>query len=173
MKLPLQQVSLDVWDKKYRLRDIKGNPVDKDMEATIERVATALADVEKPEDRLRVRADFIWAMNNGATPAGRIMANAGAGEHKPATSTINCTVSATIPDSMEGILEQLKNAGLTLKAGCGIGYDFSTLRPRNDLVAGAGAHTSGPISFMDIYDRMCSTISSAGGRRGRMCASPV
>ena len=166
MGVQLQQVSQDVWDKKYRLRDIEGTPIDKDIQATIERVARALADVELPDKREVMYKDFLWAMTNGAIPAGRIMANAGAGEHKPATSTINCTVSATIPDSMEGILEQLKNAGLTLKAGCGIGYDFSTLRPRNDLVAGAGAYTSGPISFMDIYDRMCNTISSAGGRRG-------
>ncbi|MGH8369783.1 MAG: LAGLIDADG family homing endonuclease, partial [Gammaproteobacteria bacterium] len=92
--------------------------------------------------------------------------NAGALEHKPATSTINCTVSGTIRDSMDDILGKVHEAGLTLKAGCGIGYEFSTMRPRGAYVAGAGAYTSGPLSFMDIYDKMCFTVSSAGGRRG-------
>jgi len=94
------------------------------------------------------------------------MSNAGAREHKPATSTINCTVSGTIGDSMQDILTKVHEAGLTLKAGCGIGYEFSTLRPKGAYVSGAGAHTSGPMSFMDIYDKMCFTVSSAGGRRG-------
>jgi ribonucleoside-diphosphate reductase alpha chain len=102
----------------------------------------------------------------GAIPAGRITSNAGAQEHKPATSTINCTVSGTIRDSMDDILGKVHEAGLTLKAGCGIGYEFSTLRPRGAYVSGAGAYTSGPLSFMDIYDKMCFTVSSAGGRRG-------
>ncbi|HXH01040.1 MAG TPA: adenosylcobalamin-dependent ribonucleoside-diphosphate reductase, partial [Xanthomonadaceae bacterium] len=109
---------------------------------------------------------FLWALRRGAIPAGRITSNAGALAHKPATSTINCTVSGTIEDSMDGILEKVHEAGLTLKAGCGIGYEFSTLRPRGAFVAGAGAYTSGPMSFMDIYDKMCFTVSSAGGRRG-------
>ena len=109
---------------------------------------------------------FLWALRNGAIPAGRITSNAGAFEHKPATSTINCTVSGTIEDSMDDILGKVHEAGLTLKAGCGIGYDFSTLRPRGAFVSGAGAYTSGPLSFMDIYDKMCFTVSSAGGRRG-------
>ena len=101
-----------------------------------------------------------------ADGAGRITSNAGAQEHKPATSTINCTVSGTIKDSMDGILDKVHEAGLTLKAGCGIGYQSSTLRPRGAYVSGAGAYTSGPLSFMDIYDKMCFTVSSAGGRRG-------
>ena len=89
---------------------------------------------------------------------------------KPATSTINCTVSGIIHDSMDDILAKVHEAGLTLKAGCGIGYEFSTLRPRGAYVSGAGAHTSGPLSFMDIYDKMCFTVSSAGGRRARRWA---
>ena len=109
---------------------------------------------------------FLWALRRGAIPAGRITSNAGALEHKPATSTINCTVSGTIRDSMDDILGKVHEAGLTLKAGCGIGYEFSTLRPRGAYVSGAGAYTSGPLSFMDIYDKMCFTVSSAGGRRG-------
>jgi len=101
-----------------------------------------------------------------AFDGGAITSNAGALEHKPATSTINCTVSGTIEDSMDDILDKVHEAGLTLKAGCGIGYEFSTLRPRGAYVSGAGAYTSGPLSFMDIYDKMCFTVSSAGGRRG-------
>ena len=94
------------------------------------------------------------------------MANAGAEQYKPGTSLINCTVSDTIPDSMEGIFRVLEEAALTLKAGCGTGYEFSTLRPKGAIVSGVGASTSGPMSFADIYDAMCKTISSAGGRRG-------
>ncbi len=106
---------------------------------------------------------------NGAVPAGRIISNAGADEQKPTASTINCTVSATIEDSMQGIVggEAVSKASLTLKAGCGIGYDFSTIRPDGGFVAGAGATTSGPpLPFMDIFDTMCKTVSSSGGRRG-------
>jgi len=164
--IPLQPASLDIWDKKYRLKDKSGNPVDADIEATYRRVAKALAEVEEPGKREFWFNRFIWALQHGAIPAGRIISNAGAGEHKPATSTINCTVSGTIPDSMDGILTMVKEAGLTLKAGCGIGYEFSTLRPKGAYVSGAGAYTSGPMSFMDIYDKMCFTVSSAGGRRG-------
>jgi ribonucleoside-diphosphate reductase alpha chain len=91
--------------------------------------------------------------------------------YKPATSTINCTVSGTIVDSMDDILNKNHEAGMTLKAGCGIGYEFSTLRPKGAYVSGAGAHTSGPLSFMDIYDSMCFTVSSAGGRRGAQMAT--
>ena len=109
---------------------------------------------------------FLWALRRGAIPAGRVTSNAGALEHKPATSTINCTVSGTIRDSMDDILSKVHEAGLTLKAGCGIGYEHSTLRPRGAYVSGAGAYTSGPLSFMDIFDKMCFTVSSAGGRRG-------
>ena len=130
-------------------------------------MARALAEVEQtPEKRDQWFEEFLWALRSGAIPAGRVVSNAGAREHKPATSTINCTVSGAIPDSMQGILSKTHEAGLTLKAGCGIGYEFSTLRPKGAFVSGAGAYTSGPLSFMDIYDAMCFTVSSAGGRRG-------
>jgi len=162
----LQPASEDIWDKKYRLKDKHGNAVDPDIDGTYKRVARALADVENKDLRDKWYERFLWALRNGAIPAGRIISNAGAQEHKPATSTINCTVSGTIPDSMQGILEKNLEAGLTLKAGCGIGYEFSTLRPRGAYVSGAGAYTSGPLSFMDIFDKMCFTVSSAGGRRG-------
>jgi ribonucleoside-diphosphate reductase alpha chain len=165
--VPMQPASLDIWDKKYRLKTKQGEALDADIDGTYQRVARALADAETTaEKRAYWYERFVWALRRGAIPAGRITSNAGAQEHKPATSTINCTVSGTIEDSMDGILDKVHEAGLTLKAGCGIGYEFSTLRPRGAFVAGAGAYTSGPMSFMDIYDKMCFTVSSAGGRRG-------
>ena len=164
--IELQPASEEIWDTKYRLKTKDGKPVDQDIQATYQRVARALADVEKPDKREHWYERFVWALQRGAIPAGRIMSNAGAQAHKPATSTINCTVSGTIGDSMNNILNKVHEAGLTLKAGCGIGYEFSTLRPKGAYVSGAGAYTSGPLSFMDIYDRMCFTVSSAGGRRG-------
>ncbi|MGY6520054.1 MAG: adenosylcobalamin-dependent ribonucleoside-diphosphate reductase [Lysobacteraceae bacterium] len=165
--IPLQPASLDIWDKKYRLKTKLGEPVDQSIDDTFQRVARALAGVEAtPETRKYWFERFVWALRRGAIPAGRITSNAGALAHKPATSTINCTVSGTIGDSMDGILDKVHEAGLTLKAGCGIGYEFSTLRPKGAYVSGAGAYTSGPMSFMDIYDKMCFTVSSAGGRRG-------
>jgi ribonucleoside-diphosphate reductase alpha chain len=165
--IPLQPASYDIWDKKYRLKAKTGEPVDGNVDETYQRVARALAEVEAtPALREHWFERFLWALRRGAIPAGRITSNAGALEHKPATSTINCTVSGTIHDSMDDILEKVHEAGLTLKAGCGIGYEFSTLRPRGAYVSGAGAYTSGPLSFMDIYDKMCFTVSSAGGRRG-------
>jgi ribonucleoside-diphosphate reductase alpha chain len=164
--IPFQEASYDIWDKKYRLIAKDGSPIDKSMDDTYKRVARALADVESVELREQWYESFLWALRHGAIPAGRVTSNAGALEHKPATSTINCTVSGTIRDSMDDILNKVHEAGLTLKAGCGIGYEFSTLRPRGAYVSGAGAYTSGPLSFMDIYDKMCFTVSSAGGRRG-------
>ena len=169
-KVAMQSVSVDIWDKKYRLKKKDGNFVDETIQDTYERVAEALADVE-PSNKKEWKENFLWALQHGAIPAGRITSNAGAKEHKPATSTINCTVSGAVQDSMTDILDKVHEAGLTLKAGCGIGYEFSTLRPKGAFVAGAGAYTSGPLSFMDIYDRMCFTVSSAGGRRGAQMAT--
>ncbi|MGN5259249.1 adenosylcobalamin-dependent ribonucleoside-diphosphate reductase [Aeromonas hydrophila] len=162
--IPLQETSFEIWDSKYRLKSKDGVPIDGTIDETYQRVAHALASQESQPDAWY--EPFLWALRNGAIPAGRITSNAGAFEHKPATSTINCTVSGTIEDSMDDILGKVHEAGLTLKAGCGIGYDFSTLRPRGAFVSGAGAYTSGPLSFMDIYDKMCFTVLSAGGRRG-------
>ena len=171
-EIPWQEASQDIWDSKYRLKDATGKPVDADLHATFVRVAKALSLVEEGTKKQQHWYErFLWALDNGAIPAGRITSNAGALAHKPATSTINCTVSATVEDSMHEILGKVHEAGLTLKAGCGIGYDFSTLRPRNAFVNGAGANTSGPLSFMDIYDSMCRTVASAGGRRGAQMAT--
>ncbi len=165
--IPFQDASLDIWDTKYRLKTKDGTALDSTIDETYQRVARALSEVETGKAKQEhCYKEFLWALRQGAIPAGRIVSNAGALAHKPATSTINCTVSGTIEDSMDDILHKVHEAGLTLKAGCGIGYEFSTLRPKNAYVCGAGAYTSGPLSFMDIYDKMCFTISSAGGRRG-------
>lgn len=169
--IPMQDTSLDIWTSKYQLKTKTGEAVDKDINATYHRVAVALSQVENKDVRAEHMKSFAWALKNGAIPAGRITSNAGAEAHKPATSTINCTVSGSVQDSMNDILEKNHEAGLTLKAGCGIGYEFSTLRPKGAYVAGAGATTSGPLSFMDIFDRMCFTVSSAGGRRGAQMAT--
>ncbi len=166
-EIPFQDASIDIWDTKYRLKTKEGEALDANMDETYQRVARALSQVEtgKAKQELNYQ-EFFWALRQGAIPAGRIVSNAGALAHKPATSTINCTVSGIVADSMDDILHKVHEAGLTLKAGCGIGYEFSTLRPKDAYVSGAGAYTSGPLSFMDIYDKMCFTVSSAGGRRG-------
>ncbi|MAI41607.1 MAG: ribonucleoside-diphosphate reductase, adenosylcobalamin-dependent [Gammaproteobacteria bacterium] len=170
-EIKFQETSLDIWESKYCLKTKKGDWVDKGIEDTYKRVAVALSEVEEKGIRDEWQEKFLWALRQGVIPAGRIISNAGAQEHKPATSTINCTVSGTINDSMEDILHKNVEAGLTLKAGCGIGYEFSTLRPKGAYVSGAGAYTSGPLSFMDIYDKTCFTVSSAGGRRGAQMAT--
>ncbi len=171
-EIALQDASADIWDTKYRLKTKHGEAVDASIEDTYRRVAKALSDVEKDEVTQKEWCErFLWALRRGAIPAGRIISNAGALAHKPSTSTINCTVSGIIKDSMDDILGKVHEAGLTLKAGCGIGYEYSTLRPRGAYVSGAGALTSGPLSFMDIYDKMCFTVSSAGGRRGAQMAT--
>jgi ribonucleoside-diphosphate reductase alpha chain len=165
--IAFQDASVDIWDTKYRLKAKDGTALDATMDETYQRVAKALSQVEKTKAKQdKHYKEFLWALRQGVIPAGRIISNAGAKEHKPSTSTINCTVSGTIIDSMDDILAKVHEAGLTLKAGCGIGYEHSTLRPKNAYVSGAGAYTSGPLSFMDIYDKMCFTVSSAGGRRG-------
>ena len=170
--IPLQAASQDIWETKYQLKAKDGTPIDNTIDETYQRIARALADVEVTDDLRELwHREFLWALRHGAIPAGRITSNAGAQQHKPATSTINCTVSGTVQDSMDNILDKVHEAGLTLKAGCGIGYEFSTLRPRGAYVSGAGAYTSGPLSFMDIYDKMCFTVSSAGGRRGAQMAT--
>jgi len=172
VEIQLQDASLDIWDTKYRLKTKSGEAVDANIDETFQRVAKALSSVEKGKGKQeQYYQEFLWALRQGVIPAGRIISNAGAQDHKPATSTINCTVSGSIQDSMDDILAKVHEAGLTLKAGCGIGYEFSTLRPKDAYVSGAGAYTSGPLSFMDIYDKMCFTVSSAGGRRGAQMAT--
>ena len=140
-EITVQPASLDIWNAKYRLSSKDGTCIDTTIDETYMRVAVALAEVEEESQRDRWYSEFLWALRSGAIPAGRIISNAGAQEHKPATSTINCTVSGTVADSMDNILNKVHEAGLTLKAGCGIGYEFSTLRPKGAYVTGAGSFT--------------------------------
>ena len=166
--LPLQMGSMDTWETKYQLQTKEGIKIDLTVDDTFKRVAKALASVES--DPSHWEEQFLWALRNGAIPAGRSLSNLGAEEHKPSASSINCTVSDTIEDSIEGILASVRDAGITLSAGCGIGYEFSTIRPSGAMVSGVGATTTGAIPFMDIFDKMCFTIASAGGRRGAQTA---
>ena len=169
--VPLQPSSASIWAERYQLHNADGEPVDASVEAMFDRVARALAGVEVPEKRAEVEREFRWALAHGAVPAGRILANAGAEDRQSRTTLINCTVSRTIHDSLQAILDANTAAGLTLKAGAGIGYDFSTLRPKGAPVAGLGAPTNGPVAFMQIFDQTCKTIGAAGGRRGAQMAT--
>ena len=165
--ISFQEASFDIWDKKYRLTAKDGSPIDRSMDDTYKRVARALADVEAEELREQWNESFLWALRHGAIPAGRVTSNAGALDHKPATSTINCTVSGTIRDSMDDILNKVHEAGLTLKAGCGIGYEFSTLAPAWRVRIGRGALIRRVLCRSWIFTTRCVfTVSSAGGRRG-------
>ena len=160
-------IAQSIWDMKYRLKTPSGEPVDKTIKDTMRRVAKALAKQEnKPKewaDRFyRVMADFHFL------PAGRILAGAGANRK---VTLFNCFVMGSIPDDMNGIFESLKESAVTMQHGGGIGYDFSTLRPKGAPVCGVGADASGPLSFMDVWDSMCRTIMSAGHRRGAMMAT--
>ena len=162
----ISAISQQIWDMKYRLKAADGAPVDKTVEDTFRRVARALAQPERDpaawEDR------FFDAMSDFKfLPAGRIIS--GAGTDRDVT-LFNCFVMGAIPDDMGGIFTALREAALTMQQGGGIGYDFSTLRPKGAPVKGVGADASGPLSFMDVWDAMCRTIMSAGSRRGAMMA---
>ncbi len=163
----LAPISHQIWDMKYRLRDDSGQPVDNTIAESWTRVAEAVAEVEAEPDRWAaafrgILADFRFL------PAGRILAGAGSPRR---VTLFNCFVMGRIPDDMSSIFESLREAALTLQQGGGIGYDFSTLRPKGALVRGVGADASGPLSFMDVWDAMCRTIMSAGSRRGAMMAT--
>ena len=160
-------IAEQIWDMKYRLKEADGTPIDASVEDTWRRIARALAVVEKDpalwEERFYAALDGFKFL-----PAGRITAGAGTGR---AVTLFNCFVMGTIPDTMAGIFEALKEAALTMQQGGGIGYDFSTIRPRGAEVKGVAADASGPLSFMDVWDAMCRTIMSAGSRRGAMMAT--
>ncbi|HEY3911809.1 MAG TPA: adenosylcobalamin-dependent ribonucleoside-diphosphate reductase [Stellaceae bacterium] len=165
-------ISQRIWDMKYRLRapangEMPGEPVDKTIEDTWRRVASALAAPER--DAPRWAEQFYQAMTDFKfLPAGRVVAGAGSSR---SVTLFNCFVMGTIPDDMGGIFAHLREAALTMQQGGGIGYDFSSLRPRGAPVKGVGADASGPLSFMDVWDAMCRTIMSAGYRRGAMMAT--
>ncbi len=160
-------IAEQIWDMKYRFKQADGTPIDKTVEDSWQRIARALAAVETAPAEWEpkfydVLADFKFL------PAGRI--TAGAGTERSVT-LFNCFVMGTIPDSMGGIFDMLKEAALTMQQGGGIGYDFSTIRPKGAKVKGVAADASGPLSFMDVWDAMCRTIMSAGSRRGAMMAT--
>src|ERR1035437_3914593 len=168
IKMFKQNISFEVWGGeagKYRLRDNNNNSLENTPEETCIRVAEALSEIEC-ENKKYWNDQFISILGHKFAGGGRIMANAGSGKYKKETSPINCTVMKQIPDSMSGIMDVAKEAALTLKSGCGVGYDFSSIRPKGSHVFGAGAATSGVISFMKIFDSICSTIMSGGARRG-------
>ena len=172
LSVPFQETSIEIWDQKYRLKDIHGDIQEENINDTFERVASAVAAVEKTSELQQYwQEKFLWALNQGATPAGRIIANAGVNQHKAATSTVNTTVSDHLEDSMEQMLEKVQEAGLTLKSGAGIGYEFSTLRPKGSFVHGSGAQSAGPVASMGVFDKVCGNISSAGGKRGAQMAT--
>ena len=160
-------IAEQIWDMKYRLKEADGAPIDLTVEDTWRRIARALASVETEPDPWEER--FYAALEDFKyLPAGRI--TAGAGTDRSVT-LFNCFVMGTIPDSMGGIFDMLREAALTMQQGGGIGYDFSTIRPRGAAVHGVAADASGPLSFMDVWDAMCRTIMSAGSRRGAMMAT--
>ena len=160
-------ISQQIWDMKYRLKSADGAPVDKSIDDSWRRVADTLA---QPEKERQYWAERFYEALQGFEflPAGRIIAGAGAARN---VTLFNCFVMGTIPDDMSGIFQHLKEAALTMQQGGGIGYDFSTLRPKGAPVKGVGADASGPLSFMDVWDSMCRTIMSAGARRGAMMAT--
>jgi ribonucleoside-diphosphate reductase alpha chain len=165
----LTTISQQIWDMKYRLKGADGTPVDGTIEESWRRVAKAVAAPEDESVRAEWEQKFFDAMADFRfLPAGRILAGAGTGRQ---VTLFNCFVMGTIPDDMAGIFENLKEAALTMQQGGGIGYDFSTLRPKGAPVKGVGADASGPLSFMDVWDAMCRTIMSAGHRRGAMMAT--
>jgi ribonucleoside-diphosphate reductase alpha chain len=165
----LGPIAAQIWDMKYRLKADDGTPLEARIEDSWARVARAVAKAEAPGRRRKFEAEFRAAMDGFRfLPAGRILAGAGTGR---AVTLFNCFVMGTIPDDLGGIFEHLKQAALTMQQGGGIGYDFSTLRPKGAPVRGVGADASGPISFMEVWDAMCRTIMSAGARRGAMMAT--
>ena len=160
-------IAESIWDMKYRFKEADGTPIDGTVEDSWRRIARALAEVEK--DPHKWEDDFYAALEGFRfLPAGRITAGAGTGRQ---VTLFNCFVMGTIPDTMEGIFTSLKEAALTMQQGGGIGYDFSTIRPKGAEVKGVAADASGPLSFMDVWDAMCRTIMSAGSRRGAMMAT--
>jgi len=161
-------ISQQIWDMKYRLKGADGKAIDKSIEDTWDRLAGALAEAEPEADRDGCQEQFRDALDDFKfLPAGRIVSGAGTGR---SVTLFNCFVMGEIADNMAGIFDNLKEAALTMQKGGGIGYDFSTLRPKGAAVEGVGAESSGPLSFMDVWDAMCRTIMSAGSRRGAMMA---
>ena len=168
-------ISEQIWAKKYRFKEADGTPIDQTVKDTWSRIAGALSLAEgvgapdaisRNVAQMQYQRDFNEALSDFKfLPAGRITAGAGTGRN---VTLFNCFVMGTVPDSMAGIFDMLKEAALTMQQGGGIGYDFSTLRPKGAPVVGVAADASGPLTFMDVWDAMCRTVMSAGSRRGAM-----
>ena len=159
--------SEQIWDMKYRYKDANQIPIDKVVTDSWSRVAKSLASAE--ENSQKWEKIFYSALEDFKfLPAGRILAGAGTGR---SVTLFNCFVMGTVPDSIPGIFDMLKEAAITMQQGGGIGYDFSTIRPSGSDVKGVAADASGPLSFMNVWDSMCQTIMSAGSRRGAMMAT--
>src|SRR5215510_10305404 len=166
---PLPRISEQIWDMKYRLKGADGSPLDATIADTWTRVAKAVAAAEPKRERKLWAHRFAQALADFAfLPAGRILAGAGTGR---AVTLFNCFVMGQIADDLGSIFDNVREAARTMQQGGGIGHDFSTLRPKGALVKSIGADASGPVSFMDVWDAMCSTIMSAGARRGAMMAT--
>lgn len=148
---PTIGISEEIHAMKYRSKG-------ESFKAAMTRVAEALQD---DEAHFREFRDILYDMR--FMPAGRVQSAMGAPRR---VTPYNCFVSMTIPDSMEGIMQAAQEAAKTMQLGGGIGYDFSTLRPSGALIKGLDSRSSGPLSFMGIFDAVCKTISSAGHRRG-------
>ena len=160
-------ISQQIWDMKYRLKDQNGAFLEHTVEDTWRRIAVALSKAEaNPKKWESIFYDSLTDFK--FLPAGRIIAGSGTARN---VTLFNCFVMGVIPDSMSGIFDMLKEAALTMQQGGGIGYDFSTIRPKGSIVKGIAADASGPVSFMDVWDSMCRTIMSAGSRRGAMMAT--
>ncbi len=165
----IEPISHQIWDMKYRMKAPDGTPIDNSIDDTFRRVSDAVAKNEEAGVREKWSDQFFDAMSGFRfLPAGRILAGAGTDR---LVTLFNCFVMGEIPDDMGGIFENLKEAALTMQQGGGIGYDFSTLRPKGAAVKRVGADASGPLPFMDAWDAMCRTIMSAGHRRGAMMAT--
>lgn len=161
-----QSIAEFIWDIKYRYR-LHDQIIDHSIEQTWQRVAYFIARAEKTaslqktwqQQFYNILEDFYFL------PGGRILAGAGTAHH---VTLCNCFVMGAVPDNLPGIFKSLTEGALTLQQGGGVGYDFSTLRPNGLQTHHNGAIASGPVSFMRIWDSMCSTIQSTGVRRGAM-----
>lgn len=158
-------IAEEIWSAKYRFLPSEGAG-DASFEATAARVARAVAEAEPAQLRRSWQARFEEAIRDfHFIPAGRVLAGAGT---ERSVTLFNCFVMGTVPDSLDGIFEHLKEAAVTMQQGGGVGMDFSTVRPSGAPVLGVGAEASGPLTFMDCWDSMCRTVISAGQRRGAM-----
>ena len=154
-----------IWRTRYRDGDAR--PPERSIADTWDRVARSVAAIERDpplwEAQFRRIVDGFRFL-----PAGRILAGAGVARQ---VTLANCFVMGPIEDSIEGIFDALKEGALTMQQGGGVGYDFSTLRPRGTRAERTGMIASGPVSFMRVWDAMCATILSTGARRGAMMAT--